>query len=166
MANEIIQQKYQDIISINPKYHKVIDTKLATVSRDTFAQLVNRAIDEIMLCRDNEPSWYNSHYHSYFYKYRSYKNQDGDWVNTKELVCVHSNCAELQLLVPQVSGGRLTHYVRLNLLRRYFADANWWEDVDNAYGCRRNVYYYSFPDDFFVTNDLHIKFYAHIEPNF
>jgi hypothetical protein len=118
-----------EMISINPKYKNIIDYRLNDAdSKRTFMFLVNLAIKTITQYDEI------SDFERFMYR----KNADGKFyaigTSTKGIY----NIYEIR-----VAGQTMMKYVRAGLME---------QKKDN--GCNR----YFFPYDFFITNDLSIKF--------
>ena len=149
----MVQLFNDDIIGVNPKYMKLIETKLNdSESYNTYIELVNYAYEQLKhlikclpdnrkygLWRDrDDPGCFRD---DLFMPGRNKDTKrDGSWQP-------HAiDCAELKNVVSGISGPRLTKYVNMGLMKRY-----------KGYG-KNNKYRYYFPYDFFTTNDMSIRF--------
>ena len=140
-----------DILGINPKYKKLIKTKLTDVdSYNTFMELVECAKSDIIhlysiktdIMRDTNSFSSNSYY---LYKF----NRDANMEYDGTMCPSPRTCKTLKEMVNGISAPRLTKYVNAGLMSR----------GHNEYpSSSKNNYYYYLPWDFFTTNDLSIKF--------
>ena len=150
MATDIIDMKYRDMFGINPKYEKLIETKLNdTDSFHAFKVLVNRALKNLVLeiegkvsVRLIEPRMFVS-----WGKYRNpdiLKNLDTDVFETYTPYAWPSKILN-QKIGNIYPSARLTKYVKIGLMKRgkYSNDT---------------TYSYYLPYDFFITNNPTIKF--------
>lgn len=118
-----------EMISINPKYKNIIDYRLNDVdSKRTFMFLVNLAIKTITQYDEI------SQYERFMYRKNADKKFYVFGMTTKGLYNITGT---------RVAGQTMMKYVRAGLME---------QKKDN--GCNR----YFFPYDFFITNDLSIKF--------
>ena len=147
MANEIIDIKYYDIFGVNNKYGYIIQTKLNdNESYNAFKVLINIALDNLTDLMGGkirigliEPGMY--------YKYYGYnKDYPVDYQNVFEGYAPRTVMSkDLNQCARLFPAARLTKFVNLGLLNRY-------KNSD------KDPYLYYLPYDFFITNNLMIKF--------
>lgn len=141
----IVKDKYRDSIGINPKYQKIIDTKLNDAdSYNDFSLLVNIAIESFMSERAKKGDlgcWA----HQCFYSY----NKDGSISPYPTTTAKLSN-------FKTISGSRMMKYVRAGLMKS--------QKTRGRNNNRVNAYF--LPYDFFTTNDLKIRFVPYQFGNF
>lgn len=153
MVNEIIDEKYRDMFGINPKYERIIETKLNDADcYHAFKVLVNMALDHIMkLTDDNRRPDYKDM--RLFSKYYGYNDEPGNWNrDVFEGYAPHPVLAKtLNERANLYAPARLTKYVRIGLLHR--------GNSPHYTSLKKNTpYAYYLPYDFFTTNNPTIKF--------
>lgn len=152
MAIEIIDVKYRDMFGINPKYERIIDSKLNDAdSFHAFKTLVNTALKNLVLeiegkvaIRLIEPRMFRAYY--------DYNNDPHSYCrDVFEGYAPHPCSAREfnQKIGNLYAPARLTKYVNNGLMRR-----GKYPTMKKTEGS----YYYYLPYDFFTTNNPAIKF--------
>ena len=137
----ILNTEYQDVLGINPKYNKVIDSSLTLKGCEVFQAVVNKCAYNILHYDEIKArAW-----HEYTFGIR--RNKAGEFApspfTAHQIVCYCN--------VP-APGATMTKLISLGLLVKHSKTGG--------------VCEYRIPYDLFTTNDLSIKFYNPDIPQF
>ena len=149
MAMEIIDVKYRDMFGINPKYERIIDSRLNDADCfHAFQVLVNTALENLTKLIEGktrtdliEPKMFGKYY-GYNDNDAGYNRDVFEGYAPRALSAKNLNQKVGNMHAP----ARLTKYVRDGLMKK------------GKYGGKNENYSYYFPYDFFTTNNPAIKF--------